>query len=289
MTGTGVVPNGQITEAMLTEWEDACAQATDGPWCFTVEGEKVADYSLGVGYSSKGDDFETNLAGYQAPDDVEFDERICYRESAEGTNASSDFAFIAIARTAMPLLIAALRARAGVEVGNEVDSLRKELQHTRETVDILDDTASAIFGMCQDAGVVTESMTSPDEAVSSLVTAFQQARAATDVTDTMVARAVKKYADEYDRRVASTERFDPREVMRATLVAALTPRARVGGAALMGAEQSDTPNVPTDTETAQAAFVEWFEANYPPRCVITNPSWHAPKIFRAVLSAMRTT
>jgi hypothetical protein len=31
---------------------------------------------------------------------------------------------------------------------------------------------------------------------------------------------------------------------------------------------------------APADFVEWFARNYPRDCVISDPSWHAPKIFR---------
>lgn len=137
-----------VTDEQLVEWEDACEQATPGPWCFTVEGEKVADYSLGVGYSTADDaDFEKNLEGFQEPDDVEFDERLCYRESAEGSNASSDFAFIALARTAMPQLIALvrrLRTAAG-EMEGERDAWKRnaeeweqKLQRERNRLDWLE-------------------------------------------------------------------------------------------------------------------------------------------------------
>jgi hypothetical protein len=39
---------------------------------------------------------------------------------------------------------------------------------------------------------------------------------------------------------------------------------------------------------AQAAFTEYFARNYPgPDTIIGNPHWHAPKIFRAALYALK--
>lgn len=35
-----------------------------------------------------------------------------------------------------------------------------------------------------------------------------------------------------------------------------------------------------DRENAKADFIAWFEANYKPGCILSNPTWHAPKIFR---------
>lgn len=40
--------------------------------------------------------------------------------------------------------------------------------------------------------------------------------------------------------------------------------------------QSETPK-----SEDQQAFEEWFVNNYPPSCVISDPAWHAPKIYRA--------
>ncbi|WP_396216337.1 hypothetical protein [Gemmatimonas sp.] len=34
-------------------------------------------------------------------------------------------------------------------------------------------------------------------------------------------------------------------------------------------------------------FLEYVEGNYPPRTVISNPSWHAPKLWRAAMYAYR--
>lgn len=45
--------------------------------------------------------------------------------------------------------------------------------------------------------------------------------------------------------------------------------------------QGAAPAAP-DTETE---FTRWFVSNYPPRTIITNPEWHAPKIWRAARAA----
>ncbi|MBB2973983.1 hypothetical protein [Mesorhizobium sp. RMAD-H1] len=40
--------------------------------------------------------------------------------------------------------------------------------------------------------------------------------------------------------------------------------------------------------TAEARFADWFRKNYPgPDTVIYKPDWHAPKLFRAAIAAMR--
>lgn len=40
-------------------------------------------------------------------------------------------------------------------------------------------------------------------------------------------------------------------------------------------------------DAAQDAFLEYFESNYPgPDTIISVPSWHAPRIFRAVVRAV---
>lgn len=39
---------------------------------------------------------------------------------------------------------------------------------------------------------------------------------------------------------------------------------------------------------AAAAFAEWFRENYPgPDTIIHDPDWHAPRIFRAVIRALK--
>lgn len=44
-------------------------------------------------------------------------------------------------------------------------------------------------------------------------------------------------------------------------------------------------NVSTD---AEAHFSDWFRKNYPgPDTIIHKPDWHAPKIFRAAMAAIR--
>jgi hypothetical protein len=45
---------------------------------------------------------------------------------------------------------------------------------------------------------------------------------------------------------------------------------------------------PEQKERAKALFDDWFTANYPgPRTIISDPHWHAPKIFSAVLSCVK--
>jgi hypothetical protein len=50
-----------------------------------------------------------------------------------------------------------------------------------------------------------------------------------------------------------------------------------------------TPAQPAlDAMNAEAVFADWFRKNYPgPDTIIGKPDWHAPKIFRAVLYALR--
>lgn len=43
---------------------------------------------------------------------------------------------------------------------------------------------------------------------------------------------------------------------------------------------------PATNDVAAAAFMQWFLENYPSNCVLSNPSWHAPKIFRAARYAL---
>lgn len=44
---------------------------------------------------------------------------------------------------------------------------------------------------------------------------------------------------------------------------------------------------PSAREAAERNFAAWFEANYPgPRTIISDPQWHAPKIFAAVERAL---
>jgi hypothetical protein len=39
---------------------------------------------------------------------------------------------------------------------------------------------------------------------------------------------------------------------------------------------------------AESRFADWFRKNYPgPDTIIHKPDWHAPKIFRAALAAMK--
>jgi hypothetical protein len=45
---------------------------------------------------------------------------------------------------------------------------------------------------------------------------------------------------------------------------------------------------PTEKQLALQLFDQWFAANYPgPNTIINDPHWHAPTIFRAVLSCVR--
>jgi hypothetical protein len=39
------------------------------------------------------------------------------------------------------------------------------------------------------------------------------------------------------------------------------------------------------TDKVMDSFTEWFCKNYPPNTVISDPAWHAPKIYRAALAA----
>lgn len=43
----------------------------------------------------------------------------------------------------------------------------------------------------------------------------------------------------------------------------------------------------TSERDALAEFTEYVVTNYPPRTIISNPKWHAPKLFRAAQHAMR--
>jgi hypothetical protein len=46
----------------------------------------------------------------------------------------------------------------------------------------------------------------------------------------------------------------------------------------------------TTRENAEARFAEYFVRNYPgPNTIISNPHWHAPKIFRAALAVIKDT
>lgn len=40
---------------------------------------------------------------------------------------------------------------------------------------------------------------------------------------------------------------------------------------------------PAQREAASKAFTKYFMQNYPPNTIISNPHWHASKIFRAAL------
>lgn len=42
------------------------------------------------------------------------------------------------------------------------------------------------------------------------------------------------------------------------------------------------------TSRTEAAFIEYFVKNYPPNTVITDPYWHATRIFRAIGTAVDT-
>jgi hypothetical protein len=43
-----------------------------------------------------------------------------------------------------------------------------------------------------------------------------------------------------------------------------------------------------DDEAAVERFADWFRRNYPgPDTIIGKPDWHAPKIFRAAIAALR--
>lgn len=59
----------------------------------------------------------------------------------------------------------------------------------------------------------------------------------------------------------------------------------------MTAEQMASPECPGETFTYEDAlhyFEEYFVKNYPgPETIIHDPKWHAPKIFRAALYAIR--
>ena len=44
-----------------------------------------------------------------------------------------------------------------------------------------------------------------------------------------------------------------------------------------------------DTKDAQADFMQWFSVNYPPMTVISDPKWHAPKIFRQAARLIAST
>lgn len=46
---------------------------------------------------------------------------------------------------------------------------------------------------------------------------------------------------------------------------------------------------PPDDEAALRAFTAYLVENYPPGCVLSSPSWHAEKLFRAAKRAMKGT
>ncbi len=48
-----------------------------------------------------------------------------------------------------------------------------------------------------------------------------------------------------------------------------------------------TAHIPDEAvQAAEAQFTEYFLKNYPKDCIIYNPAWHAPKIFRAAKAAI---